>query len=63
MGGTWVALLVKWLTLDFDLDYALMVREIAPRTVHAGPAWDSLSPSLCPFPAHNLPLLSLYMNK
>ena len=54
-GGTWVAQLVKRLTLDFSSGHDLTVREIEPRvglcadTVE--PAWDSRSfPLSLPLP-------------
>ena len=50
--GAWVAQSVKHLTLDLSSDHDLRVHGIEP---HVGlcahsvqPAWDSLSPSLCP---------------
>ena len=52
MGGTptWVAQLVKHLTLDFGSGHDLMVHGIKPSTGlqadRAGPAQDTLSPSL-----------------
>ena len=55
---------VKHLTLDFGSGRDLMVCEFEPRVRlcadSAEPAWDSLSPSLCPSPAHVLSL-SLFL--
>ena len=59
-GGAWVAQLVERLTLDFGSGHDNTVPEIEPRIrlyAHgAEPAWDSLSPSVCPCPARNLSL-------
>ena len=59
-----VAQPVKHLNLDFGLGHDLVVCEFKPRFVlcadRAKPAWDSLSPSLCPSPAR---ALSLKINK
>ena len=56
--ATWVAQSVKCLTLDFGLGHDLMVCGIEPhvrlRPDNTEPAWDSLSLSFCPFPAHAL---------
>ena len=53
--GAWVAQSVKRPTLGFGSGHDLMVREFKPLIgLHAAcaePAWDSLSPSLCPSPA------------
>ena len=50
LGGTWVAQLVKHLTLDFSSDHDLTVHEFEPHvgllTDSMEPAWDSLSPAL-----------------
>ena len=47
---TWVAQMVKHLTLHFSSGHGLMVRETesrgGPSADSAEPAWDSLSPSL-----------------
>ena len=52
--GTWVAQLVKCLTLDFGSSHDLMVHEIEPCiglcADSAEPAWDSLSPFLSALP-------------
>ena len=49
-GGTWVAQLVKCLTLDFGSGHDLTIREFEPQIVlctkSVEPNWDSLSPSL-----------------
>ena len=55
MWGTWVAQLVKHLTLDIGSGHNLIVCEIEPHvglhTDNAQPAWDSLSFSLNLTPA------------
>ena len=47
---------VKCPALDFGSGHDLKVREFEPHvglpTDSMEPAWDSLSPSLCPSPAH-----------
>ena len=44
--GTWVAQLVKHLTLDFSSGCDLMVLRLSPLIgLHVEPAWDSLCPS------------------
>ena len=52
--GTWVAHLVKHLTFDLSSGHDLTVPEIEPCirlcADSTEPAWDSLSPSLCPSP-------------
>ena len=67
-GGTWVAQLVKHLTVDFGSGHDFTVCGFGPRvafcTDRAEPALDSLflslflslSLSLCPYPAHALAL-------
>ena len=67
--GTWVAQLVKRLTLDLSSTRDLMVREFKPHTgldaVSTEPALDPLSPSLSAPPQHltlSLPL-SKIINK
>ena len=61
--GTWVAQLVKGLTLGFSSDHDVMVRGIEPGIrLYADsvePAGDSLTLSLCPSPAS----LSFKINK
>ena len=64
--GAWVALLVERPTPDLGSGHDLMVRGFEP---HVGlcadcvePAWDSVSPSLCPSPVRAL-TLSLKINK
>ena len=56
---------VKCLTLDFGSGYDLTVCEFEPHmglcTDSMEPAWDSLSPSLCPSSAHAL-AVSLKIN-
>ena len=59
---------VKHLALDFSLGHDLMVHEfdshMGLRADSAEPAWDFLSPSLCPSLAHVLCFsLSLKINK
>ena len=57
-GGTWMALLVKCLTLDFSSGHGLMVCEFEPHVRFCvisaespEPAWDSLSlPLSLPLP-------------
>ena len=50
--GAWGAQSVKRPTLDFSSDHELMVCEFKPRfrlcSDGTEPAWDSVSPSLCP---------------
>ena len=52
--GKWVAQTVKHLTPDFISGHDLTVHGIKPRIgLHADGeecAWDSLPPSLCPYP-------------
>ena len=64
--GAWVAQSVKCLTLDFGSDHDLMICEfeccVGLHTDCLDPAWDLLSPSLYPFPAHAY-CLSLKINK
>ena len=59
-----MAQLVKQPALGFSSGHDLTVRGFEPQVgLHAedvGPAWDSLSPSLC---AHSLLVLSLSLNK
>ena len=61
-----MAQLVKRPTLDFGSGHDLMVGEFKPCVRLCAdsvePAWDSLSPSLCPSTAHSLSL-SLKVNK
>ena len=64
--GAWVAQSLKHLTLGFSSGHDLMVHEFEP---HIGfcadsvePAWDSLSPSLCPSPTCTVSV-SLKINK
>ena len=61
--GAWVAQGVKCLTLDFSSGHDLTVCEFEPciglYADRVDPAWDSLSLSLCPSPAHACSLLSL----
>ena len=58
--GTWVAQLVKRLTLGFGSGHDLTVCGIKPcvglHALSAEPAWDSLSLSLCPSPTRALTL-------
>ena len=66
--GAWVAQLVKHPSLDLCPGHDLTVHEFKPRirlcTNGAEPAWNSVSPSLCPSPACALSLsLSLKINK
>ena len=60
LGGTWVSQLVKRPTLDFSSGQDLRVLGFEPCarlcTNSVEPAWDSLSPSLCPSPAPSLVL-------
>ena len=62
--GAWVAQSIERPTLCFSSGHDLMVCGFKPHVrLHADraePAWDSLSLSLCPFPAH---ALSLKINK
>ena len=65
--GAWVARSVKCLTLDFSSGHDLTILEFEPQvglcTNSPQPAWDSVSPSLCPSPAGTLSLsLSKYIN-
>ena len=55
MRGIWVAQSLKHMTLGFSSGHDLTVRGIEPHIGHVNsltvePAWDSLSPSLCPSP-------------
>ena len=63
-GHIWLAQLVKHPIFDFGSGHDLMVRKIKPwlgLCAHSKePAWDSPSPSFCPYPAH---MLSLSKNK
>ena len=56
--GPWMAQLVKHLTRDFSSGLDLVVHEFEPhiRLCADGvqPAWDSVSPSLCPSPTRSL---------
>ena len=58
--GAWVALLVKYPTLDLGSGHDLVVREIQPHvglcTDSTEPAWDSFSHSLCPSPSTCAPV-------
>ena len=60
MRGTWVAQSVKQLTLGFSSAHNLLVHGIKLHvelcTDNVEPAWDSLSPSLCPSPTGTLSL-------
>ena len=51
--GTWVAQSVECLTLDLSSGHDLTLREVEPCIGlcpdGTEPAWDSVSPSLCPF--------------
>ena len=64
--GTWVAQLVKGLTLDFGSGNDLTISEIKTQAVSIEPDCDSLSPSLPLSCSHSLSLclcLSLKINK
>ena len=63
----WTSQMVKRLTLDPGSGHDLTVRGLEPHTGlwadGAEPAWDSVSPSLCPSPLVHTRVLSLSLSK